>query len=119
MSENYHPSVLKLPSLRHGDNFLEHFSDGSVIDAVPLRFLMRNSLSHMPTYAEHKRPDSAEVRCEQESLSPEFSHMPARNARRGVQLLDFTAPVCVKKRNLSSSSTRTEINAAIYSEERC
>lgn len=76
-------------------------------------------MSHMPTYAEHKRPDNAEVRCEQESLSPEFSHMLARNTRRGVQLLDFTAPACFKKPNLSSSSTPTEINAAIYSEERC
>lgn len=76
-------------------------------------------MSHMPTYAEHQGPDNAEVRCEQDSLSPELAHMPARNTRRGVQLLDFTAPVCLKKRNLSSSSTLTEINAAIYSQGRC
>lgn len=56
-------------------------------------------MSHMPTYAEHRRPDNAEVRCEQDSLSPELAHMPARNTRRGVQLLDFTAPVCFKKKN--------------------
>lgn len=63
----------------------------------------------MPTHAEHKRRDNAEVRCKLESLSPEFSHMLARNTRRGVQLLDFTAPVCLKNQTYQARPHRLKL----------